>query len=158
MTYLSHLAICFSLGSWLLFTFIANYLHRLFPGVLTDHFGVFAQLMRSPVTWSLVTIIPVACLLPDLALMSGQMTFKVPKSKVKEEEPEVRERLMTLTKSEKRSRSKMQLEELAHGFAFSDTTSATVCEEDCIRAYSKTYHRPAKRRPSTVHKRSKSIV
>ena len=168
LSFLSQFAIWLSLGLWFLYFYLSQLaatagLFRL------ELAGQFDEAVSCPSFWLLCLFLPVASLLPDIffSLVRSYRTRKVLELNKIEDGIAIDEAdplldfsaatLRRMTETLPRNKSRAQLAELSTGFAFSETKSRTVCEWDCVEAYSKTLNRPKKHRPSMSGARKRKI-
>ena len=168
LSFLSQLTILLSIALWFLYFYLSQLAASagLFRPELA---GQFDEAVTSPDFWLLCFLLPVASLVLDIffSLVRSYRTRKVLEVNVLEDglieemDPLMdvsADTLRRMTQTLPKNKSKAQLDELESGFAFSETKSRTVCESDCVEAYSKTLNRPKCHRPSMSRSRRMTIT
>ena len=164
LTLWAKICIFSSIPLWMLYCCLSNYafVQSGLQNLFSNEIGALSHATANIEFWSCLAIICVICMCPDIFIRGAK--FLLSKKPILPEEengsemlsrPDLREIARTLP----RNKSRADLEDLEHGFAFSETSSVNICQSDCVRAYSKSLSKPRKKRPSVIrNRRTKSIV
>nr|XP_032811396.1 phospholipid-transporting ATPase IA isoform X1 [Petromyzon marinus] len=163
-TKFTHLAIWGSIAMWIVFFLIYSALWPLIP-LAPDMSGQASALFRSGVFWMGLFLVPIVCLMRDVAWMAIKRTcFKSLMDEVQEQEaacqdPEkvlmehqrgksLTERARLLKNVFRRTntaglrRSESMDQSLLRGFAFSQEENGVVSQKEVVRAYDTTKQKP----------------
>ncbi|XP_059086282.1 uncharacterized protein LOC131882984 isoform X2 [Tigriopus californicus] len=137
---LAGIVFCFlGIAFWALFTSLSGYV--CVPNLYCQLFGVLQFNANRTIFWTLALVVPIFALLPDFiakAFSRHRFERELPSSDFEED----RQTLISLSESLPRIRSRIQLKNLARGFAFSENEPKSVRESECFVAYSRSFNRP----------------
>nr|XP_045622548.1 probable phospholipid-transporting ATPase IA [Procambarus clarkii] len=155
-TWVTHLAIWGSIASWFIFLLVYSNFWPIIP-MAPDMCAIYLQVYSSPVFWFGVILIPLTCLLLDIAVKTlhnsvhKSLTEQVRESeisnkdlsKVLDTKHRLTETARLLKNVFRRTTTRVNLEvELAHGYAFSQEEHGVMGQSEVIRAYDTTQPKP----------------